>query len=384
MVRITIITPVFPYPNRGVYTGIERHVEGLCKGFKKLGHKVTIITTFWNGGTSYHNFNDIEIYRFKDLRTILGKLGKLSGVFELNFLTFSLNVTLNKKLLNTDLLLINLPFPFLSLIDGNFISISLLHHVQPIANLKDVLSVPFGNIYGKLTKPDYWVAPSKFTAEQFIKLFKISKEKIKIIPEGVDLEKFNRNIDASDINEKLGNERKILFVGNLHPNKGVHFLIKSFALVKSKIDDVKLVIVGDGSLKHYLINLTKRLNIEKDVIFAGFVSDEELPKYYASCDIFASASVLEGFGLIFLEAMALGKPIVAFNLASIPEVVGNAGILIDEINHEKFANAIIELLRNEELYQEKSQIAFKRAKLFSWEKIAEQFIKINEQVSEKI
>ena len=376
MVRITIITPVFPYPKRGVYTGIERHVEGLCKGFKKLGHKVIIITTYWNDGISYSNFNGIEIYRFKDLRVILGKLGKLSGVFELDFLTFSLNVTLNKNLLDTDLLLINLPFPFLSLIDGNFISIGLLHHAQPIVNLKDALSAPFGNIYGKLTKPDYWVAPSRFTAEQFIKLFKISKEKIKIIPEGVDLEKFNRNIDASDINEKLGNERKILFVGNLHPNKGVHFLIKSFALVKSKIDDVKLVIVGDGSLKHYLINLTKRLNIEKDVIFAGFVSDEELPKYYASCDIFASASVLEGFGLIFLEAMALGKPIVAFNLASIPEVVGNAGILIDEINHEKFANAIIELLRNEELYKEKSQIAFNRAKLFSWENIAEQFIKI--------
>jgi len=376
MVRITIITPVFPYPKRGVYTGIERHVEGLCKGFKKLGHKVIIITTFWNGGASYHNFNDIEIYRFKDLRTILGKLGKLSGVFELNFLTFSLNVTLNKNLLDTDLLLINLPFPFLSLIDGNFISISLLHHAQPIVNLKDALSVPFGNIYGKLTRPDYWVAPSKFTAEQFIKLFKIPKEKIKIIPEGVDLEKFNRSVDASDIDEKLGNERKILFVGNLHPNKGVHFLIKSFALVKSKIDDVNLVIVGDGPLKNYLINLTKRLNLEKDVIFTGFVSDEELPKYYASCDIFASASVLEGFGLIFLEAMAFGKPIVAFNLASIPEVVGNAGILVNEINHEKFANVIIELLQNKELHKEKSEIALNRAKLFSWEKIAEQFIKI--------
>jgi glycosyltransferase involved in cell wall biosynthesis len=376
MVRITIITPVFPYPKRGVYTGIERHVEGLCKGFKKLGHKVTVITTYWNGGISYQTLNGIDIYRFKDLRAILGKFGRLSGVFELDFLTFSLNVTLNKKLLDADLLLINLPFPFLSLIDGNFISVGLLHHVQPIVKIKDALAVPFGNIYGKLTKPDYWVAPSKFTAEQFIRLFKIPKEKIRVIPEGVDLEKFNRSVDTSDINEKLGNERKILFVGNLHPNKGVHFLIKSFALVKSRIKDVKLVIVGDGPLKHYLINLTKRLNIEKDVIFAGFVNDEDLPKYYASCDIFASASVLEGFGLIFLEAMALGKPIVAFNLASIPEVVGNAGILIDQINHEKFANAIIELLQNKELYKEKSEIALNRVKLFSWEKIAEQFIKI--------
>jgi len=377
MARVTIITPVFPYPRRGVYTGIERHVEGLCKGFKKLGHKVTIITTYWNGGFSYSNFNDIKIYRFKDLRVILGKLGKLSGLFELDFLTFSLNVTLNRKLLDTDLLLINMPlFPFLRLLNGNFISVGLVHHVQPIVKPSDALSYPFGNIYMKLTKPNYWVAPSKFSAEQFIKLLKIPKEKLKVIPEGVDLEKFNINVNASDINEKLGNERKILFVGNLHPSKGVHFLIKSFALVKSRINDVKLVIVGDGTLKYYLINLTKRLNLEKDVIFTGFVSDEELPKYYASCDIFASASVLEGFGLIFLEAMALGKPIVAFNLASIPEVVGNAGILIDQINHEKFANALIELLSNEGLYREKSEIAFNRAKLFSWERITEQFIKI--------
>jgi len=376
--KVTIITPVFPYPKRGFYPGIERHVEGLCKGFKKLDHNVTIITTFWNGGPSYHTFNGIEIYRFKDLRTILGKLGKLSGLLELDFLTFSLNVASNRKLLDTDLLLINIPlFPFLRLINGNFISFGLIHHVQPIVKFTDALSYPFGNIYMKLTKPNYWVAPSKFSAEQFIKLLKIPKEKLKVIPEGVDLEKFNINVNASDINEKLGNERKILFVGGLVPNKGVHFLIKSFALVKSSINDVKLIIVGDGPLKYYLINLTKRLNLEKDVIFTGFVDDEDLPKYYASCDIFASASVLEGFGLIFLEAMALGKPIVAFNLASIPEVVGNAGILVNEINHEKFANAVIQLLRDEELYQEKSKIALNRVKLFSWEKIAKQFIKIN-------
>jgi len=378
VLKVTIITPVFPYPKRGFYPGIERHVEGLCKGFNKIGHKVTILTTFWNGGISHHTINDIEIYRFRDLRSILGKFGKLSGLFELDFLTFSLNVTLNRKLLDTDLLLINIPlFPFLRLINGDFVSFGLVHHVQPIVKFTDALSYPFGNIYMKLTKPNYWVAPSKFSAEQFIKLLKIPKEKLKVIPEGVDLEKFNINVNASDINEKLGNERKILFVGGLVPNKGVHFLIKSFALVKSSINDVKLIIVGDGPLKYYLINLTKRLNLEKDVIFTGFVDDEDLPKYYASCDIFASASVLEGFGLIFLEAMALGKPIVAFNLASIPEVVGNAGILVNEINHEKFANAVIQLLRDEELYQEKSKIALNRVKLFSWEKIAEQFIKIN-------
>jgi len=377
VLKVTIITPVFPYPKRGFYPGIERHVEGLCKGFNKIGHKVTILTTFWNGGISHHTINDIEIYRFRDLRSILGKLGKLSGLFELDFLTFSLNVTLNRKLLDTDLLLINIPlFPFLRLINGNFVSFGLVHHVQPIVKFTDALSYPFGNIYMKLTKPNYWIAPSKFSAEQFIKFLKIPKEKLKVIPEGVDLEKFNRNVNALDVNEKLGDERKILFVGGLHPTKGVHFLIKSFALVKSRINNVKLIIVGDGTLKHYLINLTKRLNLEKDVIFAGFVRDEELPKYYASCDIFASASVLEGFGLIFLEAMAFGKPIVAFNLASIPEVIGNAGILVNEINYEKFANAIIELLKNEKIYQEKSQIALNRAKLFSWEKIAEQFIKI--------
>jgi len=375
--KIIIITPVYPYPKRGVYTGLERLVEGLSKGFCALNHEVTIITTFWNSGNRYELLNHgIKIERVIDLRCILKSAGKITGLFHTDLLTFGFKAVMNNRYIDADLLLINSQNIFLNLIKGNFTSIALLHHVQPLTKIIDAFYVPFGNFYYRLMNPNYWVAPSKFSAEQFIKLLKIPKEKLKVIPEGVDLEKFNRNIDASDINEKLGNERKILFVGNLHPNKGVHFLIKSFALVKSRINDVKLVIVGDGTLKYYLINLTKRLNLEKDVIFTGFVSDEELPKYYASCDIFASASVLEGFGLIFLEAMALGKPIVAFNLASIPEVVGNAGILIDEINHEKFANAIIELLRNDELYKEKSQIAFNRAKLFSWEKVAEQFIKI--------
>lgn len=375
--KVTIITPVYPYPKRGVYTGLERYVEGLSKGFRTLNHEVTIITTFWNGGNRYELLNNgIKIERAIDLRTILKKAGKITGLFHTDLLTFGFKAVMNNRYIDADLLLINSQNIFLNLIKGNFTSIALLHHVQPLTKIIDAFYVPFGNFYYRLMNPNYWVAPSKFSAEQFIKLLKIPKEKLKVIPEGVDLEKFNRNIDASDINEKLGNERKILFVGNLHPNKGVHFLIKSFALVKSRINDVKLVIVGDGSLKYYLINLTKRLNLEKDVIFTGFVNDEDLPKYYASCDIFASASVLEGFGLIFLEAMALGKPIVAFNLASIPEVVGNAGILVNEINYEKFANAIIELLKNEKIYQEKSQIALNRAKLFSWEKIAEHFIKI--------
>jgi glycosyltransferase involved in cell wall biosynthesis len=378
MKRITIITPVYPYPKRGVYTGIERHVEGLCKGFSKLGHKVKVITTYWNGGINYHNLNGMEIYRFKDLRVMLGRFGKLSGAFELDFLSFSLNVTFNRKILDADLLLINLPFPFLSIINGSFTSIVLLHHVQPIVKLQDIISVPFGNIYGKLTKPNYYVAPSLFSAKEFMKTFKIPKEKIRVIPEGVDLEKFNKNVDPLPF-FKNQDDKVILFVGNLHPNKGVHFLIKSFSLLKSKLNNVKLVIVGEGYLKSFLMNLAKRLNLEKDIIFAGFVKDEDLPKYYASCDIFASASVLEGFGLIFLEAMACGKPIVAFNLASIPEVVGNAGILVNEINHEKFANAMLELLTNDKLYQEKVNIALERVRLFNLENIACKFIELSNE-----
>jgi glycosyltransferase involved in cell wall biosynthesis len=114
------------------------------------------------------------------------------------------------------------------------------------------------------------------------------------------------------------------------------------------------------------------LGLEGKVFLKGFVKDSELPDYYAACDIFVSFSPMEGFGLIFAEAMMAGKPILAFDVASIGEVVGDAGILATpSVDNSEMQQNMIRLLTNESLRQEVSLRSKQRSSLYSWDRSAE-------------
>ncbi len=157
----------------------------------------------------------------------------------------------------------------------------------------------------------------------------------------VDMEKFRPGMDGAEIRQKhdLGNDPVILFVGALHPGKGIHLLISAFSLVKERLPKAKLVIGGRPDHAYYFERL-KQMS-DDSVIFAGFVNDELLPLYYGMCDVYATASLQENFNLPLVEAQMCGKPVVAFDLGSHPEVIDNSGILVEPDNIEKFAEAII-------------------------------------------
>jgi len=164
-----------------------------------------------------------------------------------------------------------------------------------------------------------------------------------VIYNKVDLTRFHPGIDGTKVREKynLGNDPVILFVGALRPVKGVHLLIQAFKLVKEKIPQAKLVIVGRPDYPYYFEQL-KRMS-DKSIIFAGFVPREELPYYYAVCDIYASCSLWETFHLPAIEAQALGKPVVAWHEV-FREVINENGVLVEKGNMKKFAQACIEKL----------------------------------------
>jgi glycosyltransferase involved in cell wall biosynthesis len=338
MLKITITTPVYPYPKRGVYTGIERHIENISKYLALNNCKVRVITTFWNGGNSYDIKDGIEIFRVKDATLYLGRA---AGLAELNYLSFSLTSILKSLELDSDVLLLNNQSPF-SFLSNAKLKVGLAHHVDYIKNFKDIFVIPFADLYSKMTKIDYIIAPSYFTKKQIIETFKIPSKKIEVIHEGVDTSKFNPN-NKPIFRDKFKSQYVILFVGALVKTKNVDKLIRVFNYVQKRID-ASLVIVGEGPEKSNLMKIVKELNLTNKVFFEGFVKDEDLPYYYSSCDIFASCSIIEGFGLIFLEAMASGKPVVAFNIASIPEVVGNGGIIVKNFDLKEMAEKIIEIL----------------------------------------
>jgi glycosyltransferase involved in cell wall biosynthesis len=373
MLKITITTPVYPYPKRGVYTGIERHIENISKYLALNNCKVRVITTFWNGGNSYDIKNGIEIFRVKDATLYLGRA---AGLAELNYLSFSLTSILKSLELDSDVLLLNNQSPF-SFLSNAKLKVGLAHHVDYIKNFKDIFVIPFADLYSKMTKIDYIIAPSHFTKKQIIETFKIPSEKIEVIHEGVDTSKFNPN-NKPIFRDKFKSQYVILFVGALVKTKNVDKLIRVFNYVQKRID-ASLVVVGEGPEKSNLMKIVKELNLTNKVFFEGFVKDDDLPYYYSSCDIFASCSIIEGFGLIFLEAMASGKPVVAFNIASIPEVVGNGGIIIKNFDLKEMAEKIIELLSNKEVYEEYSRRAREIAINHDWNIIARKYLNFFEK-----
>lgn len=186
--------------------------------------------------------------------------------------------------------------------------------------------------------------------------------------------------DLAKFREKLGlPEQFILAVGTLEPRKNFGTLIKSFVLIKSKLPDSKLVIVGKKGWKYkHIEDRLKEFKLEKDVIFPGYLEAEDLKKIYALATVFVFPSLYEGFGIPPLEAMASGCPVVSSNVASLPEVVGDAGILIDPKNARKIADSVVSLIENDQIRNMLIERGLRRAEKFSWRASAEAALKVFE------
>jgi 1,2-diacylglycerol 3-alpha-glucosyltransferase len=167
----------------------------------------------------------------------------------------------------------------------------------------------------------------------------------------IDTKRFHPGIDASEIRKKhsLGDRQVILYVGRISPHKGIHLLIESFRQARKQVPQAALLIVGKHTFPEYSRKLKQMA--DKNVIFAGCVSDEDVPLYYAACDIYASATLWEGFDLPLAEAQSCGKPVIAFNIGPHPEVVSHrkTGLLVDESDTFAMAEAMIKLLSDKDL-----------------------------------
>ena len=191
----------------------------------------------------------------------------------------------------------------------------------------------------------------------------------KMLLDGINFDLFDKNIVSSnDIYERhpqLEDSSIILYVGRIVPHKNIDILIKSLKIVKNEIKNAKLVIVGAMvDLKYYenLIRLIEIEELQNSVIFTGVVPWEDLPKYYATCDIFATCSQWEGF--LRAEAFAMEKPMVAFDVTSHAETIrdGKTGLLVKEMSPEAFASSLINLFSDVKLSREMGKNGYKWAK----------------------
>ncbi|MCP4268618.1 MAG: glycosyltransferase family 4 protein, partial [Candidatus Brocadiaceae bacterium] len=161
-------------------------------------------------------------------------------------------------------------------------------------------------------------------------------------------------------------------VGTLEPRKNIVTLIKAFKKLRERgLRDYKLVVAGGkGWLYKQILEEIGNSDISQSILYLGVVSDKDLPELYNCADLFVYPSLYEGFGLPTLEAMACGIPVITSNTSSLPEVVGDAGIMVDPTDVNSLSDAMCKVLKDKELRLRMRNMGLERSKLFSWNNTA--------------
>jgi phosphatidylinositol alpha-mannosyltransferase len=201
-----------------------------------------------------------------------------------------------------------------------------------------------------------------------------------IIPNGIDLDYFNP--DVKPVEKYCDGRLNILFVGRLEKRKGVSYLLKAYARVKKEFPSSRLMIAGPGTvLREKLERKVEKLGVP-DVVFLGNVPLEELPSYYKTADVFcAPATGQESFGIILLEAMAVGTPIVASDIPGYASVLtnGREGLLVPPKNDVELANALRTVLSDRQLRFEMGARGILTSHEYDWKKIAQRIYEFYEK-----
>jgi glycosyltransferase involved in cell wall biosynthesis len=214
------------------------------------------------------------------------------------------------------------------------------------------------------------IAVSHSTADDLCDLVKAEEAKIRVVHEGVDdaiLTEPPREFAAETREKYELPEKFLLFVGTLEPRKNIDFLLDAYERIPSP--RTRLVMAGDWGWLSWGIR-DRIASLESKPVLLGSVSMEELSCIYRMATVLVFPSLYEGFGLPLAEAMAVGLPIVALNTSSVPEVAGDAAMLVEAGDVEGFVKAISRLMTDSGVYGEYSERGRKRAKLFTWEKAA--------------
>lgn len=175
----------------------------------------------------------------------------------------------------------------------------------------------------------------------------------------------------------------ILFVGSIEPRKNLVGLISAFDKIKTKVKHKLVIVGGKGWLNSEIYVAIKEKKLENDVVFTGYVSDEELVALYNLADLFVYPSFYEGFGIPPLEAMACGTPVITSDTSSLPEVVGDAALMVNPKNTDVLASSIITVLNDETLRNRMVLDGLSRAKQFSWRRTADETLEIFEEMSKR-
>ncbi len=233
-------------------------------------------------------------------------------------------------------------------------------------------------------KASMLITVSEYSKKDLVRVWKVPEERIRVIPCSVSPH-FHPMDQGSveEVKSEYGIEGEyLLYVGNFKAHKNLSLLLKAYAMLPMKIRETHtLVLAGGGKDLSTLQGTARKLGIRERLILTGHVPDHHLPALYSGARLFLFPSLYEGFGLPVIEAMACGTPVISSKASSLPEVAGDAGIMVDPEKPEEMAGAIKMLLSNQTLQRELRHRGLKRAELFRIERIAPRFLGVIEEVS---
>ncbi|MCX7778817.1 MAG: glycosyltransferase family 4 protein [Patescibacteria group bacterium] len=385
MPKTLLITFFFP-PKMG---GIEHSLANLCQRLPP--EKIVVLADKENGWQEFDQKQNFKIYRAKFFGS---KFLKPSWLF----LFFKIWRIVKKEKIEVILFGHYAHYCLLGILFKKFLKIPFLIYGRGV----DLLIDQQGKISKFFLKFNLKMANcvltnSHYTEKEVVKLG-IPERKIRVVYPGIDLEKFNpERVDLKvleEIKNSLGlKEKKILIsVGRMAKIKGFDLVIKTLPEIKKSINNVVYLIIGQGPEEKKLKELVRRLNLENEVIFVGAVKrPEEAIPYYFLADLYLGPSRVltysgyqhqESFGTSYLEAQAMGKPVVATRSGGIPEVVADqkTGFLVPPEDVEALRQAIVKILTDSNLMTKLKSQTRKWVERFSWRYQINLFIKTLKQV----
>ncbi len=257
--------------------------------------------------------------------------------------------------------------------------VTTVHDIIPLINPPRFLLEKFYfNEYMKMAlKSNMIISDSKSTRNDLISFLPVDQSKIAIVYPSIEE-------TYIPLKEKRPNKFfTFIFVGGLTKRKGIYETVKAFRELYNINQNIRLRIIGEGEEVHNIVRLINRMGIENSVSVEGFLSENALIKAYQESDALVYPSKYEGFGYTPLEAMSCGLPVITSNVSSIPEVVGNCGILVDPDNIAQIATAMKEVLNNEQKRSLMREKGLSQSRKFTWNRTVDSLFQIYNEVLQR-
>lgn len=346
--------------------GAEVRLREIGKRLAKMGHSIELVCERWKGSSTADYIDGIRVRR-------------IAGRYGLHMLA---PVLLN-SIGDFDIVVDDIAHavPWFSRFFTRRPVIAQIHHLHESVlglELPSYLARPIA-LFERYLRYIYssFVVVSESTRRELIRKTGIPKERVYVVPNGVDLETYK------PVRAKF-DKPTILWIGRVKRYKRVDHVLMAFKIVKKALPDARLIIAGDGDYLPSLKLLCKRLGLN-DVIFTGKISETEKIMLMSGAWVAVNTSIVEGWGLTITEAAACRTPSVAYNVAGLRDSIkdGETGLLAEDGNIKDLGVKITTILRDSGLRERLSRNAFEYAKQLSWDRAAKEFIRVIEEIAAK-